>query len=136
MSEQDNNQQAAPSKEFVAHDTADSLLREAIQAVKQIIEWQPYLDTPTEAVLIVGHALIAKLDSMKTSQIDALNVLRERMSYLVAGSEIGVAGDVPTVYERTVIYRALEADYLANNAPANIAEMDAALSRFKLLAGL
>lgn len=133
MSEQDNNQQAAPSREFVAHETADCLLMEAIQSVSKIVS--PYMNTPTEAILAIGHALIAKLDSMETSQLDALHALRECMSYL-ARSDIGEAGDVPTAHERAVMYRALEADYLANNVPANITEMDAALCRLKLFAGL
>lgn len=127
---------AQPTIEDVAHETACRLMTDAIQFVREIVERHSYLDTPTEAILIATHARIAKLDSMETSLINALNALRECMSYLVARSDIGGAGDVPTAHERGVMYRALEADYLAKNVPANIREMDAALCRLKLLAGL
>lgn len=82
MSEQDNNQQAAPSKEFVAHETADCLLRDAIQSVSKIAS--PYLKDPTSAILIVGHAMIAKADSMETSQLEEARKLRESLDSLSA----------------------------------------------------
>ncbi|PTR15062.1 hypothetical protein C8R31_10489 [Nitrosospira sp. Nsp2] len=43
----------------------------------------------------------------------------------------------PTEREKSIIYRALEADLLfGDHRPAHIEEMDAALSRFKKIAGL
>lgn len=64
MSELDSIKQAAPS-------TADGLLKEAIQSVSKIVS--PYMNTPTEAILVIGHALIAKLDLMETSLLKKIS---------------------------------------------------------------
>lgn len=71
-----------PTIEGMAAETAGRLMKESIQFARQAIEKRPYLDTPTEAVLIATHALIAKLDSMETSHLDAMRGLRESLDSL------------------------------------------------------
>jgi DNA-binding FadR family transcriptional regulator len=69
--------------------------------------------------------LIAYLAKMEAEQPEVMRELRKRR------------GEVPppTEHERELMYRALEADYLANNTPASIEKLDAALCRFKTLSG-
>ena len=82
MSEQDNKQRAAPSKEVVTHETADCLLRDAIQSVGKIAS--PYLKDPTSAIMIVGHAMIAKAGLMEKTQLEEARKLRESLDSLTA----------------------------------------------------
>lgn len=126
------NNQAASSVEDTAHQTANNLLMDAVDAIGVIIP--PHVDSTAAAILIVGHALIAKLDSMEATHIDALRDLRESIDYLAARADEDEAGEVPTSEEQTIIYRALEADYMARGNSPSIKETDAALLRFKKLA--
>lgn len=124
---------AAPafSIEDTAHQTANELLMDAVDAIGVIIP--PHVDSPAAAILIVGHALVAKLDSMESTHLYAMNDLRESVDFIAASHD---AGEVPTKQEREIMYRALEADMLENCPPEKIEEMDAALLRFKKIAGL
>lgn len=129
------NNQAAPLVEEGAALTATHLLMDAIADVPYFVP--PRVDNPTEAILIGFHALIAKLDSMETSQLEALRDLRESLDFLAARPDVNEASESPTEFERVVIYRALEADYMKSGHPlTSINQMDAALLRFKKLAGL
>lgn len=125
---------AAPLVEDAAALTATHLLMDAIDEVPYFVP--PRMDNPTEAILIAAHALIAKLDSMETSQLEALRDLRESIDFIAARPDGDNAGDVLTDNERMIIYRALEADYIVHGDPPSIKEYDAALLRFKKLAGL
>lgn len=69
--------------------------------------------------------LIAYLEKMEASQPEVMIELRKHRGEVLP----------PTEHESELMYRALEADYLANNKPALIEEMDAALCRFKTLSG-
>lgn len=121
MDNQHTSQQYTPSVEDTAHQTADSLLMDAVDAIGVIIP--PHVDSPAVAILIAAHAIIAKLDSIETMFLQALHCPDD-------------ANEVPTDEERVVIYRALEADYMARGNSPSIKEMDAALLHFKKLAGL
>ncbi len=120
----------APAEEAAAL-TATFLLMDAIEDVPNFVP--PRVNNPTEAILIAAHALIAKLDSMETTQLEALRDLCDSLDFIAARPDVD---EVPTEHERMVHYRALEADYLCNHTAANPEEMDAALRRFKKLAGL
>lgn len=123
-----------PSIEATAHEAANNLLMDAVDAIGVIIP--PHVDNVASAILIVGHALIAKLDSMEAQYIDAQRDLRESIDFLAARPDGDNAGDVLTDDERMIIYRALEADYMVHGNSPSIKEMDAALLRFKKLSRL
>lgn len=133
MSAPDTTQQAAQTIEDVACETADNLLMDAADSVHIVIP--PGVSIPS-AILIAAHAIIAKLDSMETSQINALRDLQESLDFLGARTEGGELALKPTAHESEVICRALEEDYLLNHQAASVDEMDAFLRRFKKLAGL
>lgn len=134
MSDQHPSQQYTPSIEDTAHQTANNLLMDAVDAIGVIIP--PHVDSPAAAILISTHALIAKLDSMETSQLEALRDLRESIDFIAARLDGDDASDAPKEHERMIMYRALEADYIVHGDPPSIKEYDAALLRFKKLAGL
>lgn len=79
------------------HETTDAacaanrLLMDAVGATGKIIP--PHVEGSATAILIVGHALIAKLDSMETTCIDALRDLRESIDYLAAQADGDKAGE-------------------------------------------
>lgn len=129
-----NKNQTAPFVEETAALTATYLLMDAIDDVPGFVP--PRVDNPTEAILIAAHALIAKLDSMETSQLEALRDLRDSVDFVMAGARGDDAELVLTARQREVIYRALEADYMEHNTPAAIEKMDADLRSFKKFAGL
>ena len=83
----------------------------------------------------------ARLDAWEADVGSFLTSLGCRVIRLEAwrdGEEIEGAAlaDVPTERERQIHYHALEADYMEHHTPASIEKMDAALDRFKKLAGL
>lgn len=119
------------TKENTAFETASHLLIDAIQETHGFVPLHIEA-APGSAIIVAAHALIAKLDSMETSLLDAVGDLRESLDYLAASDDAELT---PCKHESEVIYRALEADFLANNTPASIEKMDAALCRFKKLAG-
>lgn len=135
MSEQNTPNRFKLSQEDTARDTATFLLMSAINDVPGFSP--PRLDEfPSEAILVAAHALIAKLDSIETSHLKVLRDLRESLDLLSASTNGNDAELSPTKRESELMYRALEADYLAHNTPASIENLDAALCRFKKLAGL
>lgn len=77
-------------------------------------------------LLVVGLARLIQTDVLaQESRLKALKA--------------AAVGDMfrPTDREKSIIYRALEADLLfGDHRPASIEEMDAALARFKKIAGL
>lgn len=90
---------------------------------------------PAEAVLIAAHAIVAKLDVMETTHLEAMRNLQESIDCMGAQSNDNELALTPTAHESEVMYRALEEDYLRNHQAANIDEMDAHLRRFRCLAG-
>jgi hypothetical protein len=89
--------------------------------------------TPTDAILVFGYALLHQMKRNHWDVADSLYDLLDSVDCLAAQI---AAKDELTEHERQVVYRALEADYIANANPADIAAMDSALARFKRLAGL
>jgi hypothetical protein len=121
--------------EFNADETADTLLLNAIEAISEIVKHHD-IDAPT-AILIVGHAAIAKLDSMDGRHISAMDDLRESVDFLAANHNLDAVGDIPTEREREIIYRALEGEFTSRgDGMFNRPEIEAARLRFKKIAGL
>lgn len=124
------------SGEF-AHD----LIVDATEWVEAIIENKKVNDAVTENPLLVAtHAMAALLDfelgrivPILERGCAALEQIAGSLDFLAARPD-GV-NEVPTDEERTIIYRALEADYMVRSNSPSIREMDAALLRFKKLAG-
>lgn len=142
MSEHKNVKEFAPSQEDNAHETANTLLMDAVDAIGRIIP--PHVNSPTTAILDVGHALVAKLDSMESTYINAMNDLRESLDFIAARHDANAASEVATEHEREVMYQALKADYfkrvgevgsLCIIADGGMAEL-AAMRHFKKIAGL
>lgn len=135
MSEQNTPNRFELYQEDTARDTATLLLMDAIEDTTGFVPAR--LDElPGAAIFAAAHALIAKLDAMETSQLEVLRDLRESLDFLSASTNGNDAELTPTKHESELIYRTLEADYLAHNTPASIENLDAALCRFKKLAGI
>lgn len=132
------NNQAASSVEDTAHQTANNLLMDAVDAIGVIIP--PHVDSPAAAILIAAHALIAKLDSMEASQLEALRDLRESIDFIAARLDGYDASDSLTAHERQIIFEALKAEYINSESPLNPKEQESALCdalmRFVKLSGL
>lgn len=73
-------QQAAPSIEDVASETAGHLLMDAADSIRSIIPAS--VNSSAEAILIAAHAIIAKLDYMEEVQLKELRDLRESIDFL------------------------------------------------------
>lgn len=121
------------STEDNAHLTANELLLDAIESVGAIQEGANI--GSAKAILIGAHAIVAKLDAMETTHLEAMRDLQEGIDCMGARSDDNELVPTPTAHESEVMYRALEEDYLCNHHAANIDEMDAHLRRFKCLAG-
>lgn len=124
---------------------ANQLIDGAAECVTAIIEDNdvPYTvkDNP---ILVAAHAMVQLLDYELGRIVQilergcvALEQIAESVDFIAARPE---TLDIPTEQERMVIYRALEERYLKRSKrsgqPMNIEEMDAALLRFKAIAGL
>lgn len=121
------------SAENNAHQAANELLLDALESVGAIQEGANI--GSAKAILIGAHAIVAKLDAMETTHLEAMRDLQEGLDCLGARSDDNEPAPPPTAHESEVMYRALEEDYLRNHHAANIEEMDAHLRRFKRLAG-
>ncbi len=93
----------------------------------------------SDAILSATNALIASRHEQETERRKAMyaqiDVLRSIADALQARSDERQALRL-TDRESLVVYRALEADYIQSGVPSSIQEMDAALLRFKKIAGL
>lgn len=133
MNAPNTTRQVVPSVEDTAHESAGGLLMDAFKSVPRIA---PHRDVGTaEAILVAAFALIAKLDAIETTHLEAMHDLQESLDCLGARSNDNEPTLTPTDHESELMYRALEEDYLLNHQAASIDEMDAILRRFKRLAG-
>ena len=120
---------------------ASEIIADAAWWVKAVIDNKNVPDTVTENPLLVAvHAMAALLDFELGRIVPilergcvALEEIAESVDFIAARPD---AGDVPTSEERMIIYRALEADYVARGNSPSINDMDEALRRFKRLTGL
>ncbi len=120
---------------------ASDLIADSAWWVKAVIDNKQVPDTVTENPLLVAtHAKAALLDfelgrivPILKRGCAALEEIAESVDFLAARPDVD---EVPTEHERMVIYRALEADYMARGNSPSIEEMDAELLRFKKLSGL
>lgn len=125
----------------VAVETANDLLIGATECVTAMLELLPEDQAETlgkRPIPVAIHALLQHLDcraeerqQQQAAMIEALRALRESIDSLA-----GNASETPTEREREIIYRALEMDYICKHEAVSIKDMDAALLRFKRLAGL
>ncbi len=121
------------SAEYNAHESAIALLLDAIESVRANREVENI--GTANAILAAAHAIVAKLDAIETTHLEAMRDQLESLDCLGARFDVNAPALVPTSHESEVMYRALEEDYLLNHKAANIDEMDAALRRFKQLSG-
>ena len=93
-------------------------------------------------VLVASHALLSLLDFKGERIATALENIAESLDFIAAQPD---PADLPDEHEKMVIYRALEERYLrrvarrgssSTDANCNAKELEAALSRFKRIAGL
>lgn len=125
-----SSQHTPPSKEDSAHEAASELLMDAYKAIGGI--FPPNIDSAT-AILIAAHALIAKLDSLETSMLDALRDLRESIDFHAAQSDI----EMPHAeYNSELILVTLKASWLRLHPTHTEKDYREAMSRFEILAGL
>ncbi len=123
---------------------ASDLIADSAWWVKAIIDNKRVPDTVIESPLLVAtHAMAALLDFELGRIVPtleggcaALEQIAESLDFMAARPDADKADEVPTDEERKVIYRALEADYIARGNSPSIKDMDAALRRFKILSGL
>lgn len=133
MSDQRTTQQRANAAE-----AASERLIEAAQCMDGLRKYDERAGAfvvPKHAKLIAAHALLSLLDFEGGRIASALENIAESLDFIAARPD-GDASDVPTEHERMIMYRALEADYMAHGNSPSIHKMDAALLRFKKLAGL
>jgi hypothetical protein len=136
--------------------TADACLIEALKRITSLVEGEykkairaPKSNHDMGCVvndsqhLIAAHAQltllsygIERIASALEGGRAALGEIAESVDFLAARPDVNAASEVPTKRERELMYHTLEADMLENCPPEKIEEMDAALLRFKKLAGL
>ena len=73
MSTQANTKHTAQSVKNVAFETAENLLMDAFESIPIITPM--HVDNPTTAILVAAHALVAKLDTMESTQLEELRAL-------------------------------------------------------------
>lgn len=127
------NLEHAATVEAIACETADTLLLDAIDSIGAIIP--SHIDSPSTAILLVGHALLAKLDSIETSLIEGMENMRESLDFLAARSD-DKAMPVPTAGESERMLGILKADWLRQHPEYTDDEYIEAMYRFEILAGL
>jgi hypothetical protein len=125
-----------PDARFNSGEFASQLLAESDEWIAALLKHDERISEALKRPQLVGiHALLSLLDFEGGRIAAALEEIAESVDFIAGQPE---AFDAPTEHERVVIYRALEADYLnridATGTSTN--EMDAALLRFKKLAGL
>ena len=115
--------------------SADDLLSDSACCVAQILKNDDYANTATKnPVLVAAHMLASLLDlELGTRIATALENIAESLGSMSSRPD---ADDVPTDEERSIIYKALEADYIARSTSPSGEDMDGALRRFKQLARL
>lgn len=113
-------------------ESANHLLEDSAEWVDALSRNHETLHS-NDAVLVASHALLSLLDYELGRIAAALENIAESVDFMSACTG---HDDGPTERERMIMYRALEADYVARGDATGIHEMDAALLRFKKLAGL
>lgn len=114
---------------------AGDLIVDATKWVEAIINDKDVPSTVIEnPVLVAIHIMAALLDFEGGRIAKALEEIAENMKHMNARPDD--VSEVPTDEEQIIIYRALEGNYMVHGVPLNAKEMDAALLRFKKLAGL
>lgn len=88
------------------------------------------------AVLITSHALQSLLDFELGRIASALEEIAESVDFIAARPECDDEKPQLTEREKEIIYQALEYECIERGELKSIEEMDAALARFKKIAGL
>jgi phosphoenolpyruvate carboxylase len=86
--------------------------------------------------LVATHAFLSLSAHYGERIACSLDKIAKALNSEVHSNEIGNMKIAPTLEERMIIYRALEANCIAQGNSPSIDDMDAALCRFRLISGL
>ena len=127
---------------IISTQSASEYLTDSSSVVSVLLDGHFMGTAEDKPILVVAHALLSLLDHEVGRIATALENISESLDFLAAQPE---PDDVPDEFERIVIYRALEERYLrrvtrcgssSTDVNSNAKELEAALSRFKRIAGL
>lgn len=119
-------------------EAAGEILSDSAACVEALLKHDQRMSAaPKNPELVSAHARMSLLDYEGGRIANALEEIAESLDFIAARPDANEASEVPTERERELIYRALEGDFISRgDGVVSITEMDAALLRFKKIAGL